>query len=228
MYGSIINSLTIIFGGLIGLMLKKGISERYQETIMDGLALVVITIGIINAVESKNIILVISSLVLGSIIGEKIRIDKRLNNLGGYLESKFKKEGSRFTEGFVSATLVFCVGAMAIVGSLEAGLLSDYNTLIVKSMLDGITSMIFATTLGIGVLFSSLPVLIYQGSITLLASSLSNVLTTVVITEVSAVGGILIMAIGLSLLKVKEIRVANMIPAVLIPVIYYFIISLIA
>ena len=228
MYGSIINSLTIIFGGLIGLMLKKGISERYQETIMDGLALVVITIGIINAVESKNIILVISSLVIGSIIGEKIRIDKRLNNLGGYLESKFKKEGSRFTEGFVSATLVFCVGAMAIVGSLEAGLLSDYNTLIVKSMLDGITSMIFATTLGIGVLFSSLPVLIYQGSITLLASSLSSVLTTVVITEVSAVGGILIMAIGLSLLKVKEIRVANMIPAVLIPVIYYFIISLIA
>ena len=228
MYGSIINSLTIIFGGLIGLMLKKGISERYQETIMDGLALVVITIGIINAVESKNIILVISSLVIGSIIGEKIRIDKRLNNLGGYLESKFKKEGSRFTEGFVSATLVFCVGAMAIVGSLEAGLLSDYNTLIVKSMLDGITSMIFATTLGLGVLFSSLPVLIYQGSITLLASSLSSVLTTVVITEVSAVGGILIMAIGLSLLKVKEIRVANMIPAVLIPVIYYFIISLIA
>ena len=117
---------------------------------------------------------------------------------------------------------------MAIVGSLEAGLLSDYNTLIVKSMLDGITSMIFATTLGLGVLFSSLPVLIYQGSITLLASSLSSVLTTVVITEVSAVGGILIMAIGLSLLKVKEIRVANMIPAVLIPVIYYFIISLIA
>ena len=228
MYGSIINSLTIIFGGLIGLMLKKGISQRYQETIMDGLALVVITIGIINAVESKNIILVISSLVIGSIIGEKVRIDKRLNNLGGYLESKFKKEGSTFTEGFVSATLVFCVGAMAIVGSLEAGLLSDYNTLIVKSMLDGITSMIFATALGIGVLFSSLPVLIYQGSITLLASSLSSVLTTVVITEVSAVGGILIMAIGLSLLKVKEIRVANMIPAVLIPVIYYFIISLIA
>ncbi len=228
MYGSIINSLTIIFGGLIGLMLKKGISERYQETIMDGIALVVITIGIINAVESKNIILVISSLVIGSIIGEKVRIDKKLNNLGGFLESKFKKEGSTFTEGFVSATLVFCVGAMAIVGSLEAGLLSDYNTLIVKSMLDGITSMIFATTLGIGVLFSSLPVLIYQGSITLLASSLSNVLTTVVITEVSAVGGILIMAIGLSLLKVKEIRVANMIPAVLIPVIYYFIISLIA
>lgn len=228
MYGSIINSLTIIFGGLIGLMLKKGISERYQETIMDGIALVVITIGIINAVESKNIILVISSLVIGSIIGEKVRIDKKLNNLGGFLESKFKKEGSTFTEGFVSATLVFCVGAMAIVGSLEAGLLSDYNTLIVKSMLDGITSMIFATTLGIGVLFSSLPVLIYQGSITLLASSLSSVLTTVVITEVSAVGGILIMAIGLSLLKVKEIRVANMIPAVLIPVIYYFIISLIA
>ena len=228
MYGSIINSLTIIFGGLIGLMLKKGISERYQETIMDGIALVVITIGIINAVESKNIILVISSLVIGSIIGEKVRIDKKLNNLGGFLESKFKKEGSTFTEGFVSATLVFCVGAMAIVGSLEAGLLSDYNTLIVKSMLDGITSMIFATTLGLGVLFSSLPVLIYQGSITLLASSLSNVLTTVVITEVSAVGGILIMAIGLSLLKVKEIRVANMIPAVLIPVIYYFIISLIA
>ncbi|HZJ86031.1 MAG TPA: DUF554 domain-containing protein, partial [Erysipelotrichaceae bacterium] len=182
----------------------------------------------INAVESKNIILVISSLVIGSIIGEKVRIDKKLNNLGGFLESKFKKEGSTFTEGFVSATLVFCVGAMAIVGSLEAGLLSDYNTLIVKSMLDGITSMIFATTLGLGVLFSSLPVLIYQGSITLLASSLSSVLTTVVITEVSAVGGILIMAIGLSLLKVKEIRVANMIPAVLIPVIYYFIISLIA
>ena len=228
MYGSIINALTIICGGFIGLMLKKGISQRYQETIMDGLALVVITIGIINAVESRNIILVISSLVIGSIIGEKIRIDKRLNNFGGYLESKFKKEGSTFTEGFVSATLVFCVGAMAIVGSLEAGLLADYDTLFVKSMLDGITSMIFATTLGLGVLFSALPVLIYQGSITLLATSLSSVLSATVITEVSAVGGILIMAIGLSLLKVKEIRVANMIPAVFIPVIYYFLISLLA
>lgn len=225
MYGSIVNSLTIIIGGLIGLILNKGIKHRYQETIMDGLGLVVIIIGIINAVKSENIILLIASLVIGSIIGEKIRIDKRLNHFGNLLESKFKKEGSTFTEGFVSATLVFCVGAMAIVGSLEAGLLRDYNTLFVKSMLDGITSMIFATSLGIGVLFSAIPVLLYQGSITLLAASLSSILTPVVVTEVSAVGGILIMAIGLTLLKVKEIRVANMIPAVFIPVIYFIVVS---
>lgn len=155
MFGTIINSISIVIGGIIGVALKKGIRESYKNTIMDGIGLSVIVIGIMGAIKSQNIILVIGSIVLGGILGEFVGIENRLDNLGNILQNKFGAKDSNFAKGFVTASLIYCVGAMAIIGSLEAGIQGNYDTLFAKSILDGITSIIFASTLGIGVVFSS-------------------------------------------------------------------------
>lgn len=188
---------------------------------MDGVGLSVIIIGISAAIKTENTIMAIISIVLGSIIGEISGIEKKLNRLGDSLEARFSNGDSNFSKGFVTASLVYCVGAMAIVGALESGLLGDHNTLFAKSILDGITSIIFASTLGIGVAFSAIVVFIYQGLITLLATYLKDLLTHDVILEMSAVGGILIMAIGINILELKKIKVGNMLPAIFIPFLYY-------
>lgn len=226
MFGTIVNSLAIIGGGLIGLILKRGIREEYRNTIMDGIALSVIVIGIGGGIVSENILLVVGSIVIGSILGEATRIETRLDNIGINLQKRFSKGDSNFSKAFVTASLIYCVGAMAIVGSIESGIQGDHSTLFVKSILDGITSLLFASTLGIGVIFSAIPVFLYQGSITLLANSLADILTPQVINEMSAVGGILIMAIGINLLGLKKIKVGNMLPAIFLPPIYYLIVNL--
>ena len=226
MLGTIVNSLTIIIGAAIGMLFKKGIKEGYKNTIMDGIGLSVLVIGISNALEFENLVVVIVSIVVGSIIGELIDINKRLNNLGDRLQSKFKNEEGNFSKGFVTASLVYCVGAMAIVGAIQSGLTGNHQTLYAKAVLDGITAIIFASTLGIGVMFSSLAVFLYQGTITIFASSLSSILTEIAINEISSVGGILIIAIGINLLGLKEIKIANMLPAIIIPPVYYFLLSL--
>jgi len=226
MLGTIVNSLTIIIGAAIGMLFKKGIKEGYKNTIMDGIGLSVLVIGISNALEFENLVVVIASIVIGSIIGELIDINKRLNNLGDKLQSKFKNEEGNFSKGFVTASLVYCVGAMAIVGAIQSGLTGNHQTLYAKAVLDGITAIIFASTLGIGVMFSSLAVFLYQGTITIFASSLSTILTEIAINEISSVGGILIIAIGINLLGLKEIKIANMLPAIIIPPVYYFLLSL--
>lgn len=220
MLGTIVNVIAIILGTLLGIFIKKGIKEKYKSTIIDGIGLSVAIIGITGAVETNNIILVIGSIVVGSIIGELIDIDLKLENLGDRLEEKFGNGDSNFSKGFVTASLVFVIGAMAIVGSLESGLSGNHETLFAKSILDGVMSVIFASTLGIGVAFSVFPVFIYQGAITLLANSVKDILTPEVITEMSAVGGILILAIGINILGIKKIKVANMLPAIFIPIIY--------
>lgn len=226
MLGTIVNSITIIIGSIIGILLKKGIKEDYKNTIMDGIGISVLVIGISNALEFENLVVVIISIVIGSIIGELIDVNKRLNNLGDRLQSKFKNEEGNFSKGFVTASLVYCVGAMAIVGSIQSGLSGNHETLYAKAVLDGITAIVFASTLGIGVMFSSVAVFLYQGIITLFASSVSSILTTIVINEISSVGGILIMAIGINLLGLKEIKIANMLPAIIVPPIYYILLSL--
>ena len=222
MLGTIVNSVVIILGSIFGIIIKQGIKDHYKKTIMDGVGLSVIIIGIIGAIKTENTILVIISVVLGSLIGEIIGVEKKLNSLGDKMEKRFGKGDSNFSKGFVTASLVYCVGAMAIVGSLESGLLNDHKTLFAKSILDGISSIIFASTLGIGVAFSAIAVLIYQGLITILATYLKDLLTPEVILEMSAVGGILIMAIGINILELKKIKVGNMLPAIFIPLIYYF------
>ncbi|CCQ94576.1 conserved membrane hypothetical protein [[Clostridium] ultunense Esp] len=228
MLGTLVNSTAIILGSIIGIIIKQGIKDEYKKTVMDGVGLSVIIIGIMGAIKSENTILVIISVVLGSIIGETIGIEKKLNSLGDKMEKRFGKGDSNFSKGFVTASLVYCVGAMAIVGSLESGLLGDHNTLFAKSILDGISSIIFASTLGIGVAFSAMAVFIYQGLVTILATYLKEFLTPEVILEMSAVGGILIMAIGINILELKKIKVGNMLPAIFIPLIYYVLVSIFA
>lgn len=225
MFGTIVNSLAIIVGGLIGLILKRGIREEYRNTIMDGIALSVIVIGVSGGIESKNILLVVGSIVIGSILGEWMRIEKKLDRAGENLQKKFGRGDSNFSKAFVTSSLIYCVGAMAIVGSIESGIQGDHSTLFVKSILDGITSLLFASTLGIGVIFSAIPVFLYQGGITLLANSLADILTPQVINEMSSVGGILIMAIGINLLGIKKIKVGNMLPAIFIPPVYFLLVS---
>lgn len=223
MLGTIVNVITIILGSLIGVLLKKGIKEAYKDTIMNGIGLAVVVIGITGGIKSENIVLVIASIVLGSLIGETIGIEHKLDQLGNHMEKRFGKGDANFSKGFVTASLVYCIGAMAIVGALESGLSGHHETLFAKSMLDGISAVIFASTLGIGVAFSAIPVLIYQGGITLLANLVKDIMTPEVILEMSAVGGILILAIGINILGIKKIKVANMLPAIFIPILYYLV-----
>ncbi|HHY83117.1 MAG TPA: DUF554 domain-containing protein [Clostridiales bacterium] len=205
-----------------GLLLRNGMPESFSNIIMQGIGLSVAVIGISNSLETNNMLIVIMSLVIGGIIGQAADIEGRLDALGDYAQRKMgADENSTFSQGFVSASLIFCVGAMAIVGSLDAGLKGDYMTLYAKSMLDGITSIVLASTLGIGVAFSALAVFVYQGAITLASSALSPLLSEMVISEMTAVGGILIMDIGISMLKIKKSNVGNLLPALFIPPIYF-------
>ncbi|WP_350445886.1 DUF554 domain-containing protein [Anaeromonas frigoriresistens] len=219
--GTIVNFLAILAGGLIGVNIKHGLKDNYKGIIMNGLSLVVIVIGLTSALESNNILIVIFSVVLGSLVGEALGIDKKLNVLGNVLEKKLGRGDSNFSKGFVTASLIYCVGAMAIVGSLESGLTGNHDTLFAKSVIDGITAIVFASTLGIGVAFSAVSVLIYQGTITILASLLNNVLTDAVTLDMAAVGGLLIIGIGINILEIKEIKVSNMLPAIFFPLIFY-------
>jgi len=226
--GTIVNAVAIFIGSLMGLVLKGGIPEKYRITVMQAIGLAVILIGLKGAFKTDQLLLVIFSLVIGSICGEFLRIEQKLENIGNWLEIKFSKSGNGISTGFVTSSLIYCVGSMAIVGSLESGLAGNHQTLFAKSVLDGITSVILASTLGLGVMFSSISVFIYQGVITLTASSLKPFLTPAVINEMAAVGGLLIMAIGINLLEIKKIKVGNMLPAVFFPLIYFFIRQVVA
>lgn len=227
MFGTIVNFLAIIVGSIIGMVLKRGISEKISTTIIQGLSLCTVFIGISGAIKGSNFILIIISVALGALIGELVDIDKKIEGIGNTIENKFKGKGSNISQGFVTSSLLFCVGSMAIVGALEGGLSGNYKILFAKSILDGTVSIIFASSLGLGVLLSSFSVLIYQGSITIAASLLKPLLTQSVITDMTAVGSILIMGLGFNMLNMTKIKVANLLPAVFIPIIYQIIISVI-
>ncbi len=218
--GTIVNTLSIIVGSLVGLLLRGGIPERYSQTIMHAIGLAVVLIGLKTALETPAILVVILSLVIGSILGEFLRIEDRLEQFGHWIGSRLSKDSKGIAKGFVSTSLLYCVGAMAIVGAMESGLTGNHQTLYAKSILDGISSVVFASTLGIGVLFSSVSVFVYQGFITLTASFLKQFLLPDVVSQMSAVGGLLIMAIGISLLEIRKIKIGNMLPAIFIPLAY--------
>jgi uncharacterized membrane protein YqgA involved in biofilm formation len=212
-----------------GFFLRKGLPEAYSNIIMQGIGLSVVVIGITNALETKNMLLVIMSLVIGGIAGQAAGIEKRLDAIGEYAQRKMGNgENSTISQGFVTASLIFCVGAMAIVGSLDAGMKGDYVTLYAKSMLDGITSIVLASTLGIGVAFSAAAVFVYQGAVTLASGALYPFLSEMVIGEMSAVGGILIIGIGFSMLGMKKFNIGNLLPAILVPPLYFPIAGFIA
>jgi len=220
MIGTIVNTLAIVAGSLLGVSLRRGISDAYKETVIAAIGLAVLLIGFKGALQADNLLLVIISLALGAVIGEMLGIEARLEALGRWIGNRLGRTGEGVAQGFVTASLVFCVGAMAIVGALESGLTGNHQTLFAKSLLDGVTSIIFASTLGIGVIFSSVSVLIYQGAITLAATYLKPFLTAGVVAQMSAVGGLLIVAIGLNILDIKKLRIGNMLPGLFIPLVY--------
>lgn len=223
MLGTIVNSITVMVGCLCGLILKGRLTEKISTTIMNGLALCTLYIGISGALNGGDTLIMIISVAVGALIGEIIDIDKRLNNLGNYLESKFnnKKENNiSIAEGFITSSLLFCVGAMTIVGALESGLKGNHDTLFTKSVLDLVSSIIFTSSLGIGVIFSAITVFVYQGLITIGAGFLSGVLSDYVITNMSAVGGLLIIGLAFNMLGITKIKIANLLPAIFLPAIF--------
>lgn len=224
MIGTLINCAAIIAGSLFGLLLRRGMKDAMAKTVMQGVGMSVILIGVTGAIETSNTLLVILSMVIGGVLGAWIDIDAKMNRLGAWAQKKLTRgddETNTFAKGFVTASLVYCVGAMAVVGSLDSGIRGDHSTLIAKAALDGITAIIFSSSLGIGVMLSAVPVLVYQGAIALLGNAIAPLLSDIVVTEMSAVGGLLIMGIGINMLLNTEIKVANLLPAILIPFIYY-------
>ena len=224
MLGTIANTLAIIAGSLLGLLFSRGIADTYKEIILSGIGLSVILIGIKSALVSSDLLVVIFSIVIGSLCGEFLKIETKLQMIGKYLESRVAAKSSdtkSFARGFVTASLVFCVGSMAIVGSLESGLTGNHQTLLAKSVLDGVTSVIFASTMGLGVMFSAVAVFIYQGLITLTAGLMKDLLIPETVAQMTSVGGLLIMAIGLNMLKITTIRVGNLLPAIFLPLAYF-------
>ncbi|MBN2260119.1 MAG: DUF554 domain-containing protein [Clostridiales bacterium] len=226
MLGSIVNAAAVFIGGFIGLVFRKGIPERFNNTVIHGVGLAVILIGLMGAMEVSNILLLIISLLIGGIIGELIGIEAGLENFGKKLEMKFSKDGNDIAKGFVTTTLMFCVGSMSIIGALEGGLTGEHTTLFAKSVIDFFVSIVFASTMGIGVIFSGFSVLFYEGSIAALAFTLKDVLVGEVITDMSAVGGLLIAALGFKMVFGADIKVGNLLPAMIIPVIYYTVMNL--
>lgn len=229
MIGTLINCAAILLGASLGLLLRRGMCPAVSKTVMQGVGLSVILIGLLGAVKTQNTLLVILSMVLGGTAGALLDIDGRLERLGAWAQRRLAREesGGAFAKGFVTATLVYCVGAMAVVGALDSGIRGDHTTLIAKAALDGVTAVIFASSLGVGVMLSAVPVLAYQGGIALLGSAVAPLLSDALINEMSAVGGLLIVAIGVNMLLDKDIKVANLLPAILVPFLYYPIYQLI-
>jgi uncharacterized membrane protein YqgA involved in biofilm formation len=198
--GTIVNVIAIIIGSLMGLFFSRFFTERIRMVIMQGMALSIILVGLMMALKTTNILIVIGSMVLGGATGELLRIEDRLDSLGGRLKKRFRSKSATFVTGFVTASLVFCVGAMAVVGSLDEGIRHDPHILFAKSLLDGVASIAFASTLGVGVIFSTITVFIYQGSLTLLGMFFGTLLSDTMVAELTASGGLLILGIGLNIL----------------------------
>lgn len=217
LFGALINALLIIIGSLIGRLLK-GIPENMKQTVMYAIGIVVIVMGVQMGLESSNFVIIIICIVLGAVVGEWIDIDKWINRLGQMIELKFgsKKQDGSIAQGFVTSTLIFVIGAMGVLGALNSGLQNDHDLLVSKGIIDGFTAVILSATLGIGVILSSIPVVVYQGSIALLATQITRLVPEAALEmflqEMTAAGGIMIIGIGTNLLGLTKIRVANLLP----------------
>ena len=222
MIGTILNIIAVLIGGGLGVVFGERLPARARESVLWALGLLTIAIGLKMTLDSQNALITLGSVLLGGLLGEWWRIEARLQQLGAWLEARFARSDTaeataRFIKGFVSASLVFCVGPMTILGSIQDGLTGNFQLLAVKSVLDGFASLAFAATMGIGVLFSTLVILVYQGALTLLAAQAQTLLTEPMIREMTAAGGLLIMGIGVGpLLELRPIRVANYLPALVI------------
>lgn len=219
--GVIVNCIGIIIGTVFGLFFNK-IRERFKETIMAGVGLTVILLGLSMGLTSDRVLVILISLLIGAVIGEAMDLDEKLNRLGAHLEVRFKRGGSQsnIAEGFVTASLIFCVGALAVIGPLDSGIDGNHEILYTKAVLDGFTALILTTTLGVGVVFSIVPLFLYQGSIALFATQIERFIPeqffNLFIDDMTATGGLLIVAIGLNLLYITRIRVANLLPSLVV------------
>ena len=228
MLGPTVNAIVIVVCGLVGCFLVRGIPSRFEEIITKAIAISIIFVGIKGAFDNQRVLLLIMSMVSGAAIGELINIDSLMNRLGVWAERRLgmgsaAATGRSFSKGFVSASILFCTGSMAIVGSMQSGLAGNHEILYAKSILDGAISIVFGASMGIGVIFSAFPVFIYQAGIVLASMAVKSFLTPDIIREMSAVGSLLVAAIGFNFLGVKEIKVANFIPAIFIPLVYMMI-----
>lgn len=225
--GTVINVATILLGGFFGLLLGNRMPEKVRYTVMMSLGLFTLAYGVRLFMQTGNALVVLISMLIGVLLGEWWRIEDGLSHLGVYLEKKFNRnkgiESAKFIHGFLTASLLFSIGPMAILGSIQDGLTGDFNTLVIKAIMDGFAAIAFASSLGIGVLFSSLVILVYQGGISLLATQLQFIMSDQVLAEFSAIGGIMLMGIAVSsLLEIKKIRVANFLPGfIVLPVIIW-------
>ena len=223
MLGTIVNVVAVLCGTGLGMLLRRGLPQRMTDTVFQGMGLCVMYIGISGVMEGKNALIAVLSMGCGGIVGSAVDLDARLNRLGDWLQKKLThgETPMPLAQGFVSASLLFCVGAMAVVGSLQSGLFGDHQTLFSKSLIDGIVAVVLASSLGVGVGLSALSVLVYQGSITLLAQALSPLLSdSVIVAEMTCTGSLLIVAIALNMLKATEIKVMNLLPAIVFPVLF--------
>lgn len=226
-----VNMATVFVGSLLGILFKNRLKESYQNALMTALALCTFVIGLSSAIQSADILCVILCMAVGTAVGELLRIDDAIENAGDYIRGKVLRNSngnSRFTEGFVSACILFCVGSMTIVGSLEAGVNGDFSIIYAKSTLDFVSSMAFGAAMGIGVTFSVIFVLLFQGGLTLLAGVVGPALSTAVVTEMSAVGGTILIGMAINMLHLapSRIKVANMLPAIFLPILYFPILNL--
>lgn len=224
MLGTIVNATAIIIGGAIGEKFKSILPQKVVNLLFQVLGLYTIYFGLSMSLKTQNAVLVAVSLILGALTGSVLHLQEKTDNLGEFIKTKFRFQGDRFTEGFLVASLLFCMGPVAIVGSIEDGMNGEPKLLLIKSLMDGIASMALASSLGIGVLFSSIPILIYQGALTLFAKWIGTSFSQVMINELSAVGGILLIGIAISLLDIKKINVIDFITSLLyiVPLVYFF------
>lgn len=222
--GAVVNFFLVVLGTLIGLLFKKGIPEKLQNALMTGMAFCVLYIGITGLFEQgANILVMIVCFAVGAVIGELIDLDKQVNRLGKKVENRFSKNSnSKIAEGFVTATLLFCVGAMTIVGSIDSGISGDNSTLYSKSVIDCVAAAVLTSSMGIGVIFAAFSALIIEGAITLLATVISPILTDYIITQMSVIGSLLIIALSLNMLGITKIKVMNFVPAVILPLVLIF------
>ena len=221
MLGTIVNVFAVLAGGTIGLLLKFGIPEKLEKSLMTALGLCTMFIGISGLSEGKNTLVLILSMVIGTLIGELLDLDKQINRPGEYIQEKFRRLSGKgsIAEGFVTASLLFCVGAMTIVGSMQSGLTGNHETLFAKSALDFVAAILFASSLGIGVLFSAAFVLVYQGGITLLAGFAAPLLSEAAIAEMSCVGSLILIALAFNMIGLSKFKVMNFVPAIFLPMI---------
>ncbi len=220
MYGTIVNSLAIIAGSIVGFLFQHRFPKKIQQIVFQGLGLSAFLIGMQMALKVQYILPLIFSLIIGGIVGESINLDMKMEHFGNWLKSTIKSKDARFTDGFVAASILFCVGAMAILGPMDEGIRGDRTILLTKSILDGFASIALAASMGIGVAFSAIPILIYQGGIAILAGFSQNFFTSSMIQQLTAVGGILIVGISMNILEIKKINVTNLLPAIILSVIF--------